>query len=488
MKRILSVILVMALLLCLGTGAFAATTMSTSSTALQNGDKVYVTVALDAQMENVTCFDYHVNFNPAHFTLTGSTKGYTNAALSALQTTSSGAYYGISYLDVNNSAAVTVPIGPLYTLEFTVNADTTASTDEFTLTRNTVFTTASPNSNDSATGVIATDQGSQTVTIAAREAVSRTVYFTFRDGSTTVVPRTQITVTEGFGASKGYPNCSTLQTYHVYGNGYDQDPTGSVQFNHIVSSGDVTVMDALIKMHVLQNLDLAANISGSNRYLTKIFGRGSSNIGFTVNNVIPRDSDGIGYAANECVLSNSDEIVFFTYSDTTNYSDYYTYFDKDEYAVATGKAFTLTLMGYPAMSETAASAIALSGATVYMTDSNGTRTNVGTTSSTGTVSCTIPSAGDYTLFAEKGSCEYTIVAPEATVSAYNVVYGDVNDDGEVDTADYTLIVQYCNNQVSFTIEQFLAADVNGDGVVDMADANLVDQRVNGSTTPFPVEG
>ena len=53
MKRILSVILVMALLMCLGTSAFAATTMSASSTALQNGDKVYVTVALDAAMQDV---------------------------------------------------------------------------------------------------------------------------------------------------------------------------------------------------------------------------------------------------------------------------------------------------------------------------------------------------------------------------------------------------------------------------------------------------
>lgn len=478
----------MALLMCLGTSAFAATTMSTSSTALQNGDKVYVTVALDAAMQDVTCFDYHVNFNPAHFTLTGSTQGYTNAALSALQTTSSGAYYGISYLDVNNSSAVTVPIGPLYTLEFTVNAETTASTDEFTLTRNTMFTTVSPNSNDNATGVITTDQGSQTVTIAAREAAARTVYFTFRDGSTTVVSRTQITVTEGFGASNGYPNCSTLQTYHIYANGYDKDPTGSVQFNHIVPSGEVTVMDALIKMHVLKNLDLATNISGSNRYLTKIFGHGSSNIGFTVNNVIPRDSAGIGYAANECILSDGSEIVFFTYSDTDNYSDYYTYFDKDEYAVAKGKAFTLTLMGYPAMSETTATAIAISGATVYMTDGDGVRTNVGTTGTDGTVSCTIPSAGDYTLSAEKGSCQYTIIAPEAAVTAYNIIYGDVNGDEEVTLEDRSLILQYCSNQVTFSAAQFLAADVNGDGAVDTTDADLVQQYVRGTISRFPVEG
>lgn len=487
MKRILSVILVMALLMCLGTSAFAATTMSTSSTALQNGDKVYVTVALDAAMQDVTCFDYHVNFNPAHFTLTGSTQGYTNAALSALQTTSSGAYYGISYLDVNNSSAVTVPIGPLYTLEFTVNAETTASTDEFTLTRNTMFTTVSPNSNDNATGVIATDQGSQTVTIAAREAASKTVYFTFRDGSETVVSRTQITVTEGFGASNGYPNCSTLQTYHIYANGYDKDPTGSVQFNHIVPSGEVTVMDALIKMHVSKGLNLAANISGSNRYLTKIFGHGSSNIGFTVNNVIPRDSAGIGYAANECILSDGSEIVFFTYSDTDNYSDYYTYFDKDEYAVAKGKAFTLTLMGYPAMSETAASAIAISGATVYMTDGDGVRTNVGTTGTNGTVSCTIPSAGTYTLSAEKGSFSYEIVAPEATVTAYNIKYGDVNGDTKIDGNDYSLVVSYCNGQITFTTEQFLAADVNGDGVVNSTDQALFGQYLAGTISKFPVE-
>ncbi|HPS56267.1 MAG TPA: dockerin type I domain-containing protein, partial [Sedimentisphaerales bacterium] len=67
---------------------------------------------------------------------------------------------------------------------------------------------------------------------------------------------------------------------------------------------------------------------------------------------------------------------------------------------------------------------------------------------------------------------------EDIVDSYTLVlFGDLNGDGNVDTADAGLIVDYENFLVEWDPAQdaayLKAADLNGDGNVDTADAGLI---------------
>lgn len=54
------------------------------------------------------------------------------------------------------------------------------------------------------------------------------------------------------------------------------------------------------------------------------------------------------------------------------------------------------------------------------------------------------------------------------------LFGDVNDDGKVDSTDYNLIVYHSLGIETLTDDQLVAADLNGDGVVDLFDASVLD--------------
>lgn len=73
-------------------------------------------------------------------------------------------------------------------------------------------------------------------------------------------------------------------------------------------------------------------------------------------------------------------------------------------------------------------------------------------------------------------------APEETI-----VYGDVNGDGEIRTADAVLAYAIANGKRTPTEKQQLAADTNGDGEVRTADAVLIYAYANGKRTSFPAE-
>ena len=68
------------------------------------------------------------------------------------------------------------------------------------------------------------------------------------------------------------------------------------------------------------------------------------------------------------------------------------------------------------------------------------------------------------------------------------VMGDVNGDGEVDSADAVLILQRSADLIGDNDLSMSAGDVNGDGEVDTADAVLVLQKVAGLIEKFPAEG
>ena len=69
-----------------------------------------------------------------------------------------------------------------------------------------------------------------------------------------------------------------------------------------------------------------------------------------------------------------------------------------------------------------------------------------------------------------------------------IVYGDVNGDGAVDTADAVLVLQRAAKLIGDGDLNVKAADVNGDGTIDTADAVLILQKAAKLIEKFPVEG
>ena len=67
--------------------------------------------------------------------------------------------------------------------------------------------------------------------------------------------------------------------------------------------------------------------------------------------------------------------------------------------------------------------------------------------------------------------------PPVTEPPVTYVLGDVDDNGEVDATDATLIMRYTVDQASFSDKQTLAADVDGDKVVSIIDATLIQRYV-----------
>ena len=63
---------------------------------------------------------------------------------------------------------------------------------------------------------------------------------------------------------------------------------------------------------------------------------------------------------------------------------------------------------------------------------------------------------------------------EFNVQVKICLFGDVNDDGKVDSTDYNLIVYHSLGIETLTDDQLAAADLNGDGVVDLFDASVLD--------------
>lgn len=70
--------------------------------------------------------------------------------------------------------------------------------------------------------------------------------------------------------------------------------------------------------------------------------------------------------------------------------------------------------------------------------------------------------------AEAGPAYFVLTVEEADAQL-----GDVTGDGEIDTEDAGVIVDFYYGVIDLTAEQRMAADVNGDGIVDTEDAGLL---------------
>ncbi len=76
-----------------------------------------------------------------------------------------------------------------------------------------------------------------------------------------------------------------------------------------------------------------------------------------------------------------------------------------------------------------------------------------------------------------GTCEHC--------GAVEIILGDVNGDGKVDTTDAKIIMQYDLGMLGEEALMLAAADVNGDGKVDTTDAKIIMQKDLGLITDFP---
>ncbi len=64
----------------------------------------------------------------------------------------------------------------------------------------------------------------------------------------------------------------------------------------------------------------------------------------------------------------------------------------------------------------------------------------------------------------------------SVIPSSEIIYGDINDDGKIDTKDAVILAQYLAKwKITFTARNSAAADCNADGIVDIIDAVLLAQ-------------
>ena len=80
--------------------------------------------------------------------------------------------------------------------------------------------------------------------------------------------------------------------------------------------------------------------------------------------------------------------------------------------------------------------------------------------------------------------ENNYVAPTDPPETYKL--GDVDDDGEVDSIDATLIQRYVIGTKDLSAKELTAADVDGDGVVSVIDATFILRYVAGMTVKYEI--
>ena len=96
-------------------------------------------------------------------------------------------------------------------------------------------------------------------------------------------------------------------------------------------------------------------------------------------------------------------------------------------------------------------------AKIYEIKDDGTKTNMNALYKDG-----------YLIFSSNQLSSYALA-----ISKSNFLIGDINQDGNVDIKDATLIQKYLANIVDFNDEQLAVADTNGDGSVSIADATQI---------------
>lgn len=255
-------------------------------------------------------------------------------------------------------------------------------------------------------------------------------------------------------------------------------------------------------------------VSGSpgSMYMKYGFWGHDENLLYYVNGNYPLDPDlgaNMGATADKIVLRDGDFIDVTLYDNWSFYSDekagFHYFADKNnnvthEYFAKAGEPFELNYIrifgnidkGTVGVATPSAGSTIYYGKTFYDTES--AKTVI--TDDNGKASVTFGEPGTYYLWAdgESGAETEAIVSSPAyckvTVeggSGSDIVYGDVNGDGKVDSLDAMLIYACHNGKKALSEKQRLVADVNGDGKVDSFDAMLVYAYHNGKIKKFPIE-
>lgn len=107
-----------------------------------------------------------------------------------------------------------------------------------------------------------------------------------------------------------------------------------------------------------------------------------------------------------------------------------------------------------------------------------------------TASADIPVAVAVTQLTNDGasiadSSTYTVAS--GSIDLASILYGDVDNDGAVNTYDASLVNQYYLDVITLDADALVRADVDGDGAVNTYDGSLISQYYLGAISAFPIE-
>ncbi len=172
----------------------------------------------------------------------------------------------------------------------------------------------------------------------------------------------------------------------------------------------VTAADAFYAVHAaLYGDDFKTTpakylVIGENGVISTIFGKETMAVSYYVNNKFPVDENGIGTYANTTVLKTGDELSVFLYTDTTNWSDTYLYFQDVPASVQAGNEISATVMAAGFSGNTPAKdckAVLKNKATGELTEA--------VTDENGSFTLKADKAGNYELYISEAPYDYFVV-------------------------------------------------------------------------------
>ncbi|MBR5948663.1 MAG: hypothetical protein IKZ82_08490, partial [Clostridia bacterium] len=98
-----------------------------------------------------------------------------------------------------------------------------------------------------------------------------------------------------------------------------------------------------------------------------------------------------------------------------------------------------------------------------------------------------PALADFFGWDEEFGCFYVYTIDFSVVAPVSGILGDVDLDGDVDTADALLALRYVMGLVDLNEDQLAQAEVTGDENVSVADCLLILRKAMGVIDSFPAE-
>lgn len=260
---------------------------------------------------------------------------------------------------------------------------------------------------------------------------------------TVPAPSTEVTITFSISGGENQISKHTVTVSSDINEKYGY-PTADKDHNGIKVQG-VTVFDVILAVHEELygnefNEETKENYLVMNSsFITKAFSQNAGYSGFLVNGVMPNDgiinpdyNSFTGYSCDTARVNDDDDITFFFYQDRSFYSDYYAWFNENEYTASENETVTVNINGYCAMYyginqwQTIFDKYAtpLEGISIF-TDINGEKVLIGTTDENGNAEITFGKAGSYQIYAQGSFIdEYDEECPIITAYADVTVNAD----------------------------------------------------------------